>query len=93
MRSDRLTAPSHAGSRTGSAIQSEPWDLELLRLENKQLKELVIQLSQIVFKNVMEAERPRSDRTSIACPPTRQLASAPSLWPAGNYSVDLPVRK
>jgi hypothetical protein len=37
-------------------FRSEPNELGLLREENKQLKELVIQLSQIVVKNVMEAK-------------------------------------
>jgi hypothetical protein len=89
MRSDGLPVPSHDGLRTGSAIHSESKDLDLLRLENKQLKELVIHLSRIVFKNVMEAQRPRSDCSPIApsqppvCSPTRQPISAPSLWLSG----------
>jgi hypothetical protein len=66
MRSDRLPGPSHYGLQTSSAIHSESKDLDLLRLENKQLRGLVIHLSQIVFKNVMEAQRPRSDCSPIA---------------------------
>jgi len=37
-------------------FRSEPNELGLLREENKQLKELVIHLSQIVVKNVLEAK-------------------------------------
>jgi hypothetical protein len=90
MRSDRLPVPSHDGLRTSSAIHSESRDLDLLRLENKQLRELVVQLSQIVLKNVLEAKRLGSDCSPIAlsqppvCSPTWQPSSAPSFWPSGS---------
>jgi hypothetical protein len=37
-------------------FRSEPNELGLLREENKQLKELVIHLSQIVLKNALKAK-------------------------------------
>jgi hypothetical protein len=37
-------------------FRSEPNELGLLREENKQLKELVVHLSQIVVKNALEAK-------------------------------------
>jgi hypothetical protein len=89
MRSDRLPVPSPYGLQTSSALHSESKNLDFLRLENKQLRGLVIHLSQIVFKNVMEAQRPRSDCSPIApseppvCSPTMQPFSAPSLWLSG----------
>jgi hypothetical protein len=41
------------------AIHSESSELNLLRLENQQLRELVVQLSKTVFRNVMDAKRLR----------------------------------
>jgi hypothetical protein len=59
MSGDRPPIPSNNGLRTSFAIHSESSELNLLRLENQQLKELVIQLSKIVFKSVMDARLQR----------------------------------
>lgn len=59
MPSDRLPVSSNYGLRAGFSIHSESPELSLLRLENQQLRDLVIQLSKIVFKNVMDPKRPR----------------------------------
>jgi hypothetical protein len=91
MRRDRLPVPSHDCLRTSSAIPSDSKDWDLLRLENEQLKELVIRLSQIVFKNVIEAQRLRpacSPITQSQPPvytPTPRPLSAPSLWLSGSH--------
>jgi hypothetical protein len=58
------TLPDHSGLRASFAIHSE--SSKLLRLENKQLRELVIQLSKIVFMNVLDTKRPPSDGSPIA---------------------------
>jgi hypothetical protein len=83
-----MAAPPNCGLRTNLMIQSESSELILLRLENKQLRELVIQLSEIVFKKLMDTKRPRSDGTPIAglqpslSAPNWQSPSAPSFWPS-----------
>jgi hypothetical protein len=59
MSGDRPPIPSNNGLRTGFGIHSESSELNFLRLENQQLKELVIQLSKIVFKSVMDARPQR----------------------------------
>jgi hypothetical protein len=59
MSGDRPSIPSSNGLRTSFAIHSESSELNFLRLENQQLKELVIQLSKIVFKSVMDARPQR----------------------------------
>jgi hypothetical protein len=87
--SSQSTRFSSFDSRGSFASQSESSEGNALRLENQQLRELVIQLSEIVFKNLMDAKRPRLDCPPVArpqpslCSPNKQLSSAPSFWPAG----------
>ncbi len=64
MPTDTLLDPSRL--RASLAIHSEASESNLLRLENKQLRELVIQLSKIVFMNVLDIKRPPSDGSPIA---------------------------
>jgi hypothetical protein len=81
-----MAVPPNCGLRTNSTIQSESSELTLLRLENQQLRELIIQLSEIVFKKLMDTKRPRSDGAPIAglrptlCAPNWESPSAPSFW-------------
>jgi hypothetical protein len=84
MPSERLPVRSRGGLQTIGAISSESRELILLRLENRQLRQLVIRLSQIVFKNVMERKRLTSDcsPTEPSQPSLCSPSSAPSFWPS-----------
>ena len=84
MPSERLTVRSQDGLQISGAIRSESRELNMLRLENRQLRELVIRLSQIVFKNVMDGKRLTSDSLPIGSsqPSLCSPISAPSLWPS-----------
>jgi hypothetical protein len=59
MSGDRPPVLSNCCLRTDLAFHSDSSELILLQLENQQLRELVVQLSKIVFKNVMDAKRLR----------------------------------
>jgi hypothetical protein len=50
-----LRIPRHEGGNGFAPGPFEPAALEALRQENEQLKELVIQLTKIVVRNVMDS--------------------------------------
>lgn len=54
MATTAVRTPSHDGERDTAADRSENDDLAALRDENRQLRELVIQLSKLVIRNVLE---------------------------------------
>lgn len=93
MPSEILSVRSHDRLQTSGAIRSESGELNLLRLENRQLRMLVIRqnrelrllvirLSRIVFKNMMERKRVTSDSSAIESskPSLCSPNSAPSFW-------------